>query len=293
METAWGFEEGDEIAPGLFATTLLGGGSKHEAYLAWDDRLFALVVVKVLRPHVANDASARRQIAGEAGALAALQHPVLPRCFGASSDGDRPHVVLEFLEGPRLSTLIRKQGALAMEQALPLDPTLLGTPLLGARGLGAPRREAEERGDGRAAPADRPEHRGTGRPGGRSWPPIGTDAYMAPEQCGVSDAGRIVPRRISGASESPSTKASRAVSRLRGTGGYVRSGSIPQLVHDPAPLPKDVPESLADPIMWCLARRPGERPTAAALAERLEPLVAVLPKPSIVPRTRPRRRSHR
>jgi hypothetical protein len=112
--TAWNFDEGAEIAPGLHAVRLLGGGRKHEAYLSWSDRLFALVVVKILRPHVVEDTSARRQIASEARALLALQHPVLPRCFGAAADAERPHLVLEFLEGPRLSTLIRKQGSLAI-----------------------------------------------------------------------------------------------------------------------------------------------------------------------------------
>lgn len=31
---AWGFEAGDEIAPGLHALSLLGGGERYEAYLA-------------------------------------------------------------------------------------------------------------------------------------------------------------------------------------------------------------------------------------------------------------------
>ena len=109
MTEGWGFEEGAEIAEGLRVVELLGGGSSYEAYLAWDDRLYALVVAKVLRPGVAGDPAARRRIAREAEALQALQHPVLPRCFGMAIDGERPHVVLEFLEGPRLSTLIRKQ----------------------------------------------------------------------------------------------------------------------------------------------------------------------------------------
>jgi len=52
--------------------------------------------------------------------LRRLNHPVLLRCFDAVLDGSRPHVVLEHLEGPRLSTLLRKYGRLPMEQLLPL-----------------------------------------------------------------------------------------------------------------------------------------------------------------------------
>ena len=53
---AWGLAEGDEIVPGRRAVRLLGGGRRYEAYLAWDDDLYALVVVKVLRPGLVDDA---------------------------------------------------------------------------------------------------------------------------------------------------------------------------------------------------------------------------------------------
>ena len=43
-----------------------------------------------------------------------------PRCFDVVLDGERPHIVLELVEGPRLSTLIRRQGRLGVEQAIPL-----------------------------------------------------------------------------------------------------------------------------------------------------------------------------
>ena len=55
----------------------------------------------------------------EANLLARLQHPVIVRSFGVALDGERPHLVLEHLEGPRLSTLLRRYG-LALEQMLPL-----------------------------------------------------------------------------------------------------------------------------------------------------------------------------
>jgi len=33
---SWGLREGEEIAPGRHAVRLLGGGDRHEAYLAFD-----------------------------------------------------------------------------------------------------------------------------------------------------------------------------------------------------------------------------------------------------------------
>ncbi|MGH7539814.1 MAG: serine/threonine-protein kinase [Gemmatimonadota bacterium] len=295
MDRAWDFDEGDQIGPGLHAVRLLGGGHRHEAYLAWDDRLFALVVVKILRPNVVDEPSARRQIAAEARALAALQHPVLPRCFGDATDGERPHVVLEFLEGPRLSTLIRKQGSLAIEQALPLSLQLCSAlHYMAHEGwvhldvkpknvvMGAPPRLIDL---SIATTLDSV---------GRITVPIGTDAYMAPEQCGVPGLGAISPATdIWGLGATVYEGITGRLPYPRGRPDGLGEERFPQLSHDPEPPPKEVPAILGEPMMSCLATRPEDRPTAAELAVELEPLVADLPKPAIVPRIRPRRRSRR
>jgi eukaryotic-like serine/threonine-protein kinase len=294
-DRAWDFGEGDEIAPGLPAVRLLGGGRKHEAYLAWSDRLFALVVVKILRPHVVDDPSARRQIASEARALFALQHPVLPRCFGASEDGERPHLVLEFLEGPRLSTLIRRQGSLAMEQALPLAVQLCSA-LQYMANEGWVHLDVKPKNVVMGAPPeliDLSIAESVDRVG-RITGPIGTDAYMAPEQCGVPGLGAISPATdIWGLGVTVYEGISGRLPYPRGRTEASGEERFPQLVHEPEPMSKDVPRMLADPLLWCLARRPEDRPTAAELAAELEPMVAALPKPEIVPRIRPRRRSAR
>ena len=114
--TGWNFPDGDEIAPGLHAVHLLGGGKRYEAYLAWADQLRALVVVKILRPQHVGDLDALRR---ESAMLRALAHPMLLRSYGATLAGERPHLVLEHIEGPRLSTLMRRDG-MALEQLLAL-----------------------------------------------------------------------------------------------------------------------------------------------------------------------------
>jgi serine/threonine protein kinase len=289
----WAFEEGEEIAPGRYAMRLLGGGRGHEAYLAWDDRLFSLVVAKLLRPHRVDDPSARSQIAAEAGAYAALRHPVLPRSFGAFLDGRRPHLVLEFLEGPRLSTLLRKQGTLAVEQTLPLALQLCSALHYMAREgwvhldvksknvvMGAPPQLIDL---SIARTLDAAE---------RTPGPIGTDAYMAPEQCGVPGVGALGPATDIwglGVTVYEAITGRRPFPAGREDG--LPEARFPQLVYEPAAFPKDVPPILVEPILSCLAKRPEHRPTADALAGVLQPLVAALPKPSIVPRIRPRRSS--
>src|SRR5687768_17294504 len=116
---SWGFAEGDEIAPRRRAVRLLGGGNRYEAWLAWDERIRALVVAKLVRPDQTEHPAARSTLAREAAMLSRLAHPQLVRSFGADPDGPRPHLVLEFVEGPRLSTLIRRFGVI-LEQAVPL-----------------------------------------------------------------------------------------------------------------------------------------------------------------------------
>jgi serine/threonine-protein kinase len=70
----WDFAEGDEITPGLSALKRLGGGRRYDAYLAWDERLHALVVAKLLRPDQAEDERARGALMAEAALLRELAH---------------------------------------------------------------------------------------------------------------------------------------------------------------------------------------------------------------------------
>jgi len=104
----WALVEGDPIVPGLDAVHPLGGGKAFQAYLAWDVRRHALVVAKLLRPHLLGDETALAALQREAAALDRLSHPVLPRLFDARLEGERPLLVLELLDGPRLSTVVRR-----------------------------------------------------------------------------------------------------------------------------------------------------------------------------------------
>ena len=89
-EASWDFIEGDEIVAGRHAVRLLGGGRRYEAYLAWDDQLLALVVVKILRPDQVDDPAALAALAAESRMLERLRHPVIVRSFDAVLDGAAP-----------------------------------------------------------------------------------------------------------------------------------------------------------------------------------------------------------
>ena len=156
-ESSWDWSEGDAIAPGRTILRSLGGGSRYEVALVWDDDRFALFVAKVLRPHVAEDADARRDLELEAEALAALSHPVILRGFDAVLDGPQPHLLVEHLEGPPLRRLLKAEPTLAARAADPARAARRGRARLhGPRGLGAPRHQARQPDHGRPAADHRP-----------------------------------------------------------------------------------------------------------------------------------------
>lgn len=281
--SSWRLDEGDEIAPGRSVVRDLGGGRRFEVMLVWDERLFALTVAKVLRPRYAESERALRELGEEARALELLRHPVIVRGFDAVLDGPFPHVLIEHLEGPSLRSLIKRHGALPLEQVLPLcahvaaalhymaevgmlhldvkpDNIIMGVPpRLIDLSIATPLAEAAEL-------------RGA----------LGTDAYMPPEQCDPQGhPGEISPASDVwglGATLYHAVVGEVPFPRERGAGASddpdVR---FPQLHAEPPALPGHVPDALADLIDEMLAFEPPARPTAEGVAERLEPIVAEAP----------------
>ena len=123
QKDSWGFGPGDEITPDLTAVKLLGGGSSYEAYLAFDEVTYGPVVVKVVRPDQVADESSLRGLRREVHALATVNHPVVVRGLRHELEGERPHVVLEQIDGPRLSSLLRRHGRLPEGRSTALCPS--------------------------------------------------------------------------------------------------------------------------------------------------------------------------
>jgi serine/threonine protein kinase len=290
-EERWEFDEGDLIVPSRHAVKRLGGGHRYDAYLAWDDQLHALVVVKLVRPHLVDDVRTLAGLASEADMLERLSHPVMLRGFDAVLDGPRPHLVLEHLEGPRLSTLLRRYGWLPAEQLLPLGLQICSAlHYMHAEGvvhldvkpsnviMGAPPRLIDLSVALTLEDARAERH------------PIGTDGYMAPEQCDPAAHGPMGPgsdvfglgvtlyraasdqRPFSKRPEEPRTPQER----------------WPQLAEAPAPLEAPVTERVGKTIMSCLAFDQQDRPSSAQVAAELEPELDALPKPRLS-KLKPRR----
>jgi serine/threonine protein kinase len=282
---SWELSRGDEIVPGLTAMKLLGGGSAYEVYLAFDEKLYAPVVVKTVRPDQVDDSATLRGLERECELLQILNHPAIVRGFRASTEGPRPYVVLENLDGPRLSSLIRRHGPVPPQQLLPLGIELASAVhYLGEMGvvhldikpsnviMGAPARLID------LSVARTIERAAT------LTAPIGTDAYMAPEQCVPTRDGRpgfAADMWGIGATLFHALAGYRPFETGTDERDATDAERWPQLVDEPMLLPEWVPDDLAKPILACLEPSPADRPTPAELAEAFEPLMAALPKPRL------------
>jgi serine/threonine protein kinase len=276
----WEFPEGHEIAPGRTTLKLLGGGNRYEVYLVWDERLFSVMVAKVLRPDLVEEEYALRGLRREMEALEALAHPVLLRGFDSCVEGAYPHVLVEHLEGPTLRRLIKHGGPLPIEQVLPLglhvaavihymaeegwvhldlkpDNLVMGIPprvidLSLARTIERARRLTDYIGTNAYMPPEQCNPRGDVGPPADVWG-LGATLYHAV-------AGRVPFRR-------PRSRDEDAPLEDR----------FPQLEDEPRQWPRAVPGELSEAILACLAKDPAKRPTASELATMLQPLVAELP----------------
>src|SRR4051812_37842241 len=98
-------------------TAPVGTGASAQVFLADDVRLRRRVAVKVLPPALAEDEAFLRRFRAEARAAAALSHPNLVAVFDWGED-DGPYLVLEYLGGGSLRSLLDTGTLLSPAQAL-------------------------------------------------------------------------------------------------------------------------------------------------------------------------------
>ena len=277
----WGLSEGDQITPELTALRLLGGGSPYEAFLAFDEDTYGPVVLKLVRPDQVDDSGSLRGLCREVEALATVNHPVVVRGLRHEVTGPRPHIVLEHIEGPRLSTLIRRQGPLQPQQYLPLAVDIASA-LHYLRRLGWTHLDIKPSNVIMGAPArliDLSVAR-TVDAAADLGSPIGTDDYMAPEQTLPPDTGTPGPA---------SDVWGLAATLFEAVAGYrpFDPGDLdhddvevryPQLVDEPYELPDGVPAEVAKILYAGLERDPANRPLPHEIAEALEPVLARQPR---------------
>jgi len=97
---------------------LIGAGGMGTVYRARDTRLGREVAVKVLPPRLAQDAEFLQRFQREASTVASLDHPHIIAILNVGEQDGLYYIVMRLAQGETLHDLIRRSGALPVEQAL-------------------------------------------------------------------------------------------------------------------------------------------------------------------------------
>jgi serine/threonine protein kinase len=253
----------------------LGSGAHGTVWRAVDKLLEVPVAVKQLRLDPAADDATRRRalsmIEREARIVAKLRdHPHVVTVLDVVSDGGLLWIVMELVESRSLAELVRTTGPLPPERVTTIGQALLAA-LVAAHNLGITHRDVKPANvligaGGRVVLADF----GVASHDGHSTiahGPVGTVAYMAPEQFnGVhgNPAGDLFSLGVT------------LYFALTGTSPFNRSTDVQTMyavLHHTPPRPAG-PDRLADTLLGLMAKSPDSRLTAdeAAVALAAVPL---------------------
>ncbi len=95
----------------------LGAGGMSSVYLAEHNLMRQMRAIKVLPRSRVNDSSYLARFHLEAQATAALDHPNIVRAYDVDNDGDTHYLVMEYVTGADLQTIVKKKGPLDFKQA--------------------------------------------------------------------------------------------------------------------------------------------------------------------------------
>lgn len=95
----------------------IGEGGMARVYLGRDTRLNRRVAVKVLHNHYASDQEFLDRFSHEAQAAANLHHPAIVDIYDVGQDDDIHYIVMEYVEGSDLKSIVLREGVLPVERA--------------------------------------------------------------------------------------------------------------------------------------------------------------------------------
>jgi serine/threonine-protein kinase len=98
----------------------LGSGGMAVVYKAMDTMLERIVSVKILKEDYAKDEDFRERFRQEAKAAANLSHPNIVTVYDFGLDEDQVFIVMEYIDGTDLKTLIRDKGHFSVEDTVGL-----------------------------------------------------------------------------------------------------------------------------------------------------------------------------
>ncbi|MBV9216220.1 MAG: protein kinase [Acidobacteria bacterium] len=98
----------------------LGEGGMGAVYKGVDTMLDREVAIKALRPELASQTSVVERFRTEAVTLAKLNHPNIATLYTMFRQGDELYMVLEFVRGETLDSIMKRRGAMPAEEAIPV-----------------------------------------------------------------------------------------------------------------------------------------------------------------------------
>lgn len=104
---------------------LIGEGGMANVYLAHDIILDRMVAVKILRGDLADDEKFVRRFQREAIAASSLTHPNIVGMYDVGEDNGDYFIVMEYINGKTLKSLIKKRGALTLPEVMDIMIQLL------------------------------------------------------------------------------------------------------------------------------------------------------------------------
>ena len=273
----------DTVLGGRYRLTeRIAGGGMGEVWKAEDTTLGRTVAIKLLRREYADDPTFLARFRNEAVHTAGLSHSGIALVYdfgeGTEDEGGSPYLVMEYVPGEPLSTIVSREGALTPERTL----DIVGQAALGlqaAHDAGVVHRDVKPGNilvtpDGVVKVTDFGIARATNAvPLTRTGAIMGTAYYISPEQASgrpVTPASDVYSLGI--------------VAYECLTGGRPFDGDTPvsvalaQVSQEPPALPTDVPDPVRELVMRMLAKDPAHRPAHAgelgAEALAMRPAVA-------------------
>ncbi|TXS30035.1 serine/threonine protein kinase [Streptomyces sp. ms191] len=271
-------------------STIIGQGGMGQVWTAYDGRLDRRVAVKLLRPdHMAAATAAgemRRRFVRECRVTAQVDHPGLVTVHDAGSDGDELYLVMQYVEGADLADHLAEHDPYPWEWAVSVAAQLCAV-LAAVHAVPIVHRDLKPRNvmvrpDGTVTVLDlgvasvldtdttRLTHTGS---------PIGSPAYMAPEQAMGGAVGPYTDLYALG------VLLHELLSGNVPFAGSTALGVLHRHLYEP-PLPvrrsrPEVPEALEALVLRLLAKDPQHRPSDAhQVYEQLLPMLPARGMPS-------------
>ncbi len=110
--------KGEKINDRYLIIRTIGEGGMANVYLAHDTILDRDVAIKVLRGDLADDEKFVRRFQREAISASSLSHPNIVEMYDVGEDNGVYYIVMEYVPGRTLKSLIKRRGALTIPEVL-------------------------------------------------------------------------------------------------------------------------------------------------------------------------------